>query len=644
MSYPINQKINPYQQPAMGVNTAVQPLQNIDTETIKQNVDKNPVMQAANQENPLLLWGLTLPIWFGISRVMERFNKACATKTDGTPNLLDKVRNFGDKIGQNFESDKFKKISNFIKNKRIFLDEKVVKRSPVLNSLFHTPTKPKFSMAVMMSKGTIAETANDATQAFNAFVKNADGAYNLENLKRLGLSAEKLEEMSKNDYKYVDDIIKACNRMKPDEFVELGKANIQSIPGALPMKKFFRDKLLGENLYTKLFGREIRFSELSNKLEALKGLNGAPGKTSIGKMLPKGFLRTVEGLTNGTAGGKLAIAMQAYCFADALVASIKAPKGDKGKTFAESTVNNLSYYLLMPLGLGILYHVGGLKYIGMNPEQVKNYRAALEGFNARKFTNKAEYVQAKNALKDMLKGSTKLSKAEGAGKTISKCITNIVRKPLKAAGSALSVGLESIKPYVGKETSGAAKSLKDLGFKLKGGAGFPVRFLAYMLVFAPPLANLAVKGCHLIFGRPAKSVIDKEPEKEEQKPALIYPTTSQQQNQAQPLPVMQPTQQNANLTQNQAQPLHVIQPMQQNANLAQTQVISSQRENLVDMYQTNPSSQRGMMTSQELVRTYIPSSEPVKINPVVNQEKDDKANAVLNKADKAEKLANKYIH
>lgn len=653
MSYPINTKINPYQQqqlqqqPQMGVNTPQ--LQNVNADSIKQGVNttvensNNLVTQAAEKENPALLWGLTLPLWFGISKAMEKFNKACATRTDGKANLLDKVRDFGDKVGGKFEGEKFKKIADFMSRAKEFVKTKIIAQSKILDAMFNNPAKPKFSMARMMSIGTPAEAANDGTQALSAYVKNTDGSYNQQKLNKLGLTAEKLEKMCTDDYKYTDDIIKACKRMAPDEFVELATSNNPS--PALFMKKFFRDKVFGRfgqkgiDVYTKIFGRRIYFSEIDNKLNVLKGAKGAPGKTALGRMLPKAFLRTMEGLTNGTAGGKLAIAMQAYFWADAIIASAKAKKGDKGKTFVESFINNVSYYLLMPLGIGIMYGLGGLKYIGMSKEQVEAFRTKLNDFNGRTFASKEEYKTAKNELKTILKGETKLApKVEGAGKTAWKSIKNVLYKPLKAAGRVITVGLEPIKPYLpkGNQTSTLERLGREMGFNLKRGIGFPLRFIGYMMVIAPPLVNLTVKAGHLIFGRPSKSILDKEEEPKEPTKPLIIPqqiSQSQQPVQTSSSTIMQPVQQNV-----QAQYQQTEAPV-----TPQTSYVDyGPNQNLVDMYKQ--ASEKNIISNpQEPVRRYIPNDEAVKIDASYQNNQDDKVSSAMSKADKAEQLANKYM-
>lgn len=552
MSYPINQKINPSMPPSTGLSS--QQLQEIEAvkqgvnQGINQGIDNHPVTQAV-KDNPVLKAGLTVSIWFGIAQLMNKFNKACATRTDGKPNLLDKVRDFGDKIGEHeaFKSGVFNKLTEFGTKTNAFLRKNVVDKSAILKAFFYTPTEPKSQMPRMMMKGTLGEGANDANQACTAYAQKLDGSYDLEKLKKLGTTAERLEEISKNDSAHIDEIIGMCKRMSPDEFVELAKAK-SFIPGGTKIKKLFRDKILGEKIYTKLFGRRIYFSEMANKLEALKGVKGNYGKTYLGKALPKMFLRVAEGLTNGTVGGKLAMAMQAGCFADAIIRTINAPKGEKTKTFAESSTQDLAFYLMIPSAILLMHRFGGLKYIGLNKEGVENYRKALTEFNKKAasgdFAGKTEYKQARKVLKDMLKGDTKLAlKTDGAGKTIGKSLKNIVHKPLKLAASVMTIGLETKTGFLGQGADKMQNFFKDFGSMFKKGAGFPVRLILGFMVFLPFLSNIAVRCCHLVFGRPTKSLLDKEedekPKKEQQVPQLAMP---QPQIQPQTITQVQPQQ------------------------------------------------------------------------------------------------------
>lgn len=654
MSYPINSKINPYMQPSTGLSS--QQLQEIDAEKIKQGVnqgiDSNPVTQIVKNDT-LVKTGLTVGIWFGIAQLMNKFNKACSTASDGSKNLLDKVRDFGDKIGEYkfFKSKAFENAVGFGEKVKTFLRKNVVDKSAVLRAFVDTPTKPKNAMARVMSLGTIGEIGQDTAQAFEQFV-DISKKNNIDGLKELNLTADELAKISKEPDLYIDKIIDICKKKKPTEFIELANADKAFVPFpyASSIKKVFRDKLLGKELYSKLFGRRIYFSELGNKLTALKGVKGNYGKTYLGKSLPKTFLRTMEGLTNGTAGGKMMILMQAGFLADAIINTFKAPKGEKFKTFMENMTQNLAMYLTIPLGIKLIHHLGGLKYIGMSKDGIENYRNALTEFNkkaeAGAFASKAEYNQAKKALSNMLKGDTKLLKADGFGKNLWKGIKNIVHKPLKWGASIVSVGLETKSGLLKPGASRLENVYRNFGSLFKRGAGFPVRFILGMMVFIPFFSNLAVKACHVVFGRPTKSVLDEGKETEKAKETKTPQTIAipQQQTPPQSTSAMQPIQ-NTNLANNQATPIqreNLIDMHHSNPEITPMHPI--ERENLLDMHKTEPTNPKVIPSPQEPVRTYVPSSDGVKINSNLDKEQDDKVSAAFHKADIAEKVANKYVH
>lgn len=701
MSYPVNQKINSY--PSSAGLPAV-PVQDIDAEKIKEGVNNtienqnNLVTQAVKKEekDQLATNILTIPIWFGIAKSMEKFNKACATRSDGKKSLLENVRDFGDGLGKPFLGERFKKVAEISGGAKKAISA-FIRKVPILNAVFNTPAKPKSTMAAMMKGGTLHEAAMDVKELVEAFVTNADGkTFNYKNLEALELTEAEFEKIKAEPYNYIQKLIKICDdRAKVckegvDDFIQLANVNT----GACPPVKNIVKKIIGEKAYIFFFGREIRWSECRDKLKALQGLKGEFGQTPIGKILPKYFLRCMEGFTNRTVGGNIAILFQAGCWATALIRAYQAwkscnagaedkPKASKpgrkdkpetskvnakGKsnkaleafrTFMESTVNDLSYYILIPVGMGILYAAGGLKYIGMSEAEVDKYRDTLNSFNKKTEENllasKKEWKKGVKELKNMLKGDTKLNpKVDGVGKTVWKSIKNIVYKPLKAVGTLLSTGLEPKMVYCGADANAFekfSKSLFDLtkkipnplsganGFSAKGVIGGALRFILYMAVISPPLVKLVVKGCHKVFGKPEKSLLDEDKEEnvKEQKhvPQLVMPVQDDQtKTRPEPSSVIQQPVKRKNLIE-----------MYNAKRLAYKPAAPVKRENLIDKYKTQPNVQKSMVTeSQEPVRTYIPSSAGVEVDDSEDKEKNDKLIALLNKkADAAEKAASKYL-
>ncbi len=273
-----------------------------------------------------------------------------------------------------------------------------------------------------------------------------------------------------------------------------------------------KDGKLGK-AYTHLFGRTVGINELINKYEvSLK--SGA--KTKFGKMVGKSFAFFTEGTTNRFSGGKLAVAMQAMIFADMIINTIHAPKGEKGKTFIERFVNDFSYFLAMPLGIWAMHKAGGLKYLGMTEAQRNNYRTLLKKFNIdakNKMFNKKEYKLRSKVLNRQLMAGVK----------------NPIYRLLKRAARILTVGLEQKAVYLSKDAKNL-NWLRKIGFQAKNIAGYPIRFIIPMFLLSPFIAKIATKGSDAIFGKPTKSVLDedKEPEKEAENKNNTQATSSTQ--------------------------------------------------------------------------------------------------------------------
>lgn len=657
MSYPINQKINPYQQPAMGVNSINAPqLQDVNADTIAQGIDQNSVLKGVGggeeEKNKWMTPVLTLPVWGVMCLAMDQFNKACGGEYKKS--MLGRLNIWGENLGKElpFIDVALKKISSL---KSLFMD-KVVTKSKILSAFFNTPAIPKNKMALTMSKGTIAEISTEAVQRLEKHLQsggtlklNIDGK-DITDAKQIEAYVKGLSEKTHTE-DGIKEIINLFKQQSKEGCIITKKV------GKIPFtngQKYISDVIPG---LEKLMNRKIYFSEFTNKLNSFG--NPLEVTTTIGKRLPKAVIRTVEGITNGTAGGKVAILMAAYFIADAIKKTIDAPKGngEKGKTFAENNIYNLGWYLTMPFGMGLLYKTGGLKYIGLGENQVKEYRRLLNEFNDRaksgQIKDKALYNSEKKALQGKLKeilkqSATEIKSTDGFGTKVGKTLKNIFYKPLQWGAKVLTAGLEQPESFnpkaIGKSSNLMEKVQQFFQYgkakNVKGFAGAALRFSLFMFTIAPFLGKFFAKGSHIVFGKPTKSVLD-----DEETPKKNQPLTIPQQNaisQAQ----LQQTQMPQNQTQ--LQPLTVMQPIQQDTKFAHDQVASAPRENLVDMYKTQPTVERNMMLVQEgPVRTYVPSSEPVKVKAkeYSSEDKQDenKAADVLSKADKAERMASKYL-
>lgn len=247
-----------------------------------------------------------------------------------------------------------------------------------------------------------------------------------------------------------------------------------------------------------LFGRQVSLKEYLNKYKAALGQGN---KTALGRFLPKALSWLLEGCTNRFAGGKIAVAMQAGIFADMLIHTFKAPKGEKGKTLAERFVNDFTYFMAMPLGIVAMHKVGGLKYAGMTTEQVKAYRESLKQFNndvkSGLLSDKAKYKARAKDLKNMLKADVK----------------NPITKLFKKIGGLINIGNET-KLARRSASKWNLNLLRKSGNFFRNLAGVPLRIAIPLAIVSPFLAKLTTKGAHAIFGKPTKSVLDEGKEEE----------------------------------------------------------------------------------------------------------------------------------
>lgn len=639
MSYPINQKINPSIQPTMGINGMNNaPLQNVDTEKI---VNNSPVTKAAQHDNYGLLFALMVPTGAGIAWFMNKFSKA--NKGEYKDSAVGKIGAWGDKIGSKkvFNSPFVKGIQDNYSKFKKFLNEKVIAKNKILTAFFKTRSQPTNHMVLTMANGIESEISSSAVQFFEKYTENGK---NTERVKKLfpkfvengNVNIEKYQDIVKNSHKHADAIREACLNMGNESFkVEKG--------GRLPLPKWISKKeiYLSEKspFLKKLFCKETFFSEFANKLTAAKGAKGTAHVTALGKALPRQTLRVIEGFTNATTGGGIiGVLMGSYIIADAITKAVKAPKGngEKRKTFAENMIYNLGFYLTMPLALKIMHSFGGLQYIGMSKEQVEAYRTKLADFNAKAQSGgfgdtpegKAAYKAEKKALLDALKGDTKILKTDSAGTKTLKFFKNLIHRPLKRGGSIMTAGLETIKANIPKNATPTKKFFLNLRANMKNWCfGGPLRFGLFLFAIAPPLAKLSAKASHIVFGKPTKSVLDEGKEEKEVKEAPpIRPTMPQQLSQPQAI-------------------ASTMQPVQSQASSAFNQIQAGPRANLIDMYKANQANENLMSSPKEPVRTYVPSSDGVVIQPNTEQDKKDKKlEAMINKSYNAEKTATKFIH
>ena len=438
------------------------------------------------------------------------------------------------------------------------------------------------------------------------------------------------EKIMKEHHKYLPEILEATNKANKKMQARIWGSNSSK---------------LGK-LQKTIFGREIYATENANKFAAALGnynpnenpeLDKVVKQLGLDKKLPKtafgkGFLKYVgmitEGATNRFAGGKLVAIMQAGYLADVIYKSAKAEGGfsEKAKSFAERFTEMVAFFVCMPFALKLMHHIGGLQYAGMDKKAVEAYRQALKTHNEKAmgglFKDKAAWKSSRDNLKTMLNAGVK----------------NPITKLFKRVGRIVTVGLEQIRPYDNKAIvrEGVWGKIKDLfrhpKFGIKQMAGYPMRAVLGMIVLLPMFNKIAVKGSHLIFGKPKHSVLDEGKEEEKAKDAKsqpLPPQQLQQSNQLKQTPQTQTvTQQTTqNTTNTQSNLLDKYKNGQNNTTKTTTTTTTTTTTNVDkkdDKKQTEP------------VRTYIPSPVGVQVQ---SNEDLSAADAALRRAEGAEKLA-----
>lgn len=670
---PVNFQQNPsYTQP---------PMQGTGSEQIRQSVDNSYLAnraKASGDATPEQLLPFWLASWYGLGQLMDKFNPLC--RGEYKDSILGKIGGWGDKVST--ETRVGRGIENglqWIDNKTTAL----AKKNKIVNALKNYSTRPEWSFAKTPGAGVHGFLATDTEQLFenflnpltnrqvksplfgiplsaksnyyqgleqygnitqqeiNNFVKSLKGktfaektlALQKKELELLGANADIVAKIEgKTGLKGLEKLAKSLKVKKLGfksirEFNELkGKfldnpdKIMKALENADKKIKFSvwrgNDNILGK-IKSHLIGRIATPQEYLNKYKAILG----KGNTSrLGRFLPASLGWLTEGTTSRFAGGKLAVAMQSYFLADMLYHTIKAPKGEKTKTFAERFVNDFTYFMAMTFGIKAMHKVGGLKYLGIKDKAgIEAYRKGVEAFKAKHaaglLNNKKAYKFAQKRL-DVLLGKQN--------------VKGFFNKLFFKVGKLINLGNERIPAY--KSTS--KYNLNWLRKCANGNIlGVPLRFAIPMLVISPFLAKLTTKTAHKIFGKPTNSVLDEDKEPEEVK-------TAQQQTQPQNNNIPE-------VNKPQQPPRNPNQYADSNLIKQRTNAINGQQQvNNVNPQQatpnaTNPNAAQPTKENEEKepVRTYIPS--PVGMVP---QTPDMSGiNQAMSQADAAEKYANSVL-
>ncbi len=458
-------------------------VQNLSTQDIQQSAQSTPTGSAASSMFELSTRGkiLTGGFWAGFIGLCSLLNKNFR-KEDYSKTMLGKIGSFGDKVSDGLGKAGVGKVTSTIGKGKNWILEKL----PFLT----TPTKSVNSMAKMQSLGMTGYQTNDIIDMITRGLDN-----NPDVAKGFGLADEAAKKTFKenlakfrNDPKeYLDEIDDLVGKLKSDK---LKNIKFSTGDGKNPITK----------ITSKIFKREVTGMEMANKTigalgDKFKVNTGA--RTTLGKKLTSGFTKVIEGTTNGYAGGKVMIVMQAMITAQALDKAMKAPKGEKWSTFANEMSNDLGAFLLLPLQMKLSNTANSIKYMGMGKgiaaqkDAVKAYRKQVANINewvttglkdSKKYL-RTDYIKDVQKAKELLKGNSKW-----------------YHKPFRAIGRVLSMGLDNIKPFTDDLGKGG-KAVAKVGNWLKrftGGAG---RFAIVMFVISPFIGKIVSKVSSSIFGK-----------------------------------------------------------------------------------------------------------------------------------------------
>lgn len=482
--------------------------QNVQNFDAKDTVGNNTAVKSVKNANtdPVTI-GLTGAIWLGLAQICQKLNNSL--NNDWANSWLGKAGALGEKIG-----NKLPKGSGRVKN---FING-LFDKSAILQSL-KTPTKAQNSLAKSQARGITGYVMSDVRSMLEYHLKNGKG----DDIINLAKGINGFSGNADESLKFISDLFENCedNKTQIQELIKrLGSKDVKvAVENIVDTRIGIPFTNIGFNLKIPnipFLKRQGSFKEMANKLNAVFENSAGLGKevTAIGKSAPKQAIKTLEGLTNGGAGGKILIVIQAAMFAQAIKKAMDAPKGEKLSTFTENVANDFGFFLSLPLQVKASHAIGGLKYIGIKDwdkigqkESVKVFHNMIESLNKRVVEgtiSQVDYIKEAKNIKKYLKGDSKW-----------------YQQPLKLLGKIFSTGLdaETILPYIDKadKSFGAQLYHGAMGIvnNLKGkGFGTVLRFAAGTMVVGPLVAKVVTKISHLIFGRPTKSVLDEDKKEE----------------------------------------------------------------------------------------------------------------------------------
>ena len=559
-------------------------------------VDNNPLLNAAasTPDNPLKFLGAAGASTVALFGINNLINKPLQSKIyDDT--FFKKVETTVDKFGN---SPRIKSFIETLENLNKAA-QKRIDNSEILRTLFRKQSIGG-SQVQSQAAGSKGHLANRAIEVMKKYKEKNPGFTEFDNI---------LRKAEKESYKYYDEIISTIQKSTANKTELLGKRPWWGL-GMVKNNASLREILNKARLIDSYKGIEA-----GAKRAVLPGA----AKITLGQKTAGYLMRATECLTNGMFSGKGQVLIQALMIAQSFNEASKAEKGEKFSTFMASLAELMAFMATMGIQMRVVNHIAGLKYIGMSPENVKNYQKAMRIANqAAKYGDQKAYA--------------KMARYMEALKNEAKANTKWYQKPIKWIGKVMSYGRirETLKPLKSSKT---ATAFAKIPYGLKVGVGYAGRIAFLMGVVIPIFSGIAKKISYGIFGKPVKT-LEKEKNAENAQPEQQQPQQTQQPTQPQ---TMQPVQ----------QPQMVQQPQQtaKPGNLLDTMTQMQQQNNIASqpMLQT-PQAASTISPDAGIKRTYIP-------NPILGVENDipksasrtAQIDAILRQADIAEANAQRFL-
>ena len=559
----------------------------------------------------------TLPLWFVLGKGVDYYNSKCSG--DYMNSLPAKIGRLGDKIATSkfAQSPIVKGVGEKVSTVAAEVTSRLRSNSPLMRHVMEHSTKPEFEAARYAMNTQAQELSTEVKHLFDAYAggktprflniipSSAENDFVMNFLGKSASNADKVHALQlyrSNPAKFNDPAtIKAilsqrASNPKIIQEILLKEAGCDLATFEKYMKdptkyvkelrdlslKLGKDFKLYKGNYTlvgPLFRRKIDMSQIANKMISISkdvivdvSGNKLPLTTELGRRMALTAQGLMRGLTFG--GGKIALLIMLIPgLVDMYRNTKEAPEDQKAGTIAHGLVESVSWVATFPLGMKLMHKIGGLRYLGMTPNQVETYRNALQQFNetnkAGGFATKEAYFKAWEKVKALRTPNRKL---------------NIFEKGLKFVGGAITQDLEMRSSW----KNPALKGIKSIGNVFRGKnignffrhcGGTVGKIGLFLGLSSAVVAPIISKPLEWIFGKPYNRLEEAE-KKAAEMPSVAPASPYQPQSQA-PSPAVIDAIDNFNR-------------QMQNSNVAQGPNIASQ-ENLVN------ATQQG----------YVPSPSPV---------------------------------